>query len=200
VQEQSYYNLGNTQFEHGAALLGVDRARTIALWKAALHSYECALKLKSATDTKHNYDVVKRKLEELMRQQPDQNGNQGSSESGHGQSGANGQQSGAPSSDQTNNAGGQTGNPGNANHPTDQDKAGSGDKTTPPNNSSGLSGNPNLQAYSGQRSQDQQAPQIRSRQDAENLLDSLQGEEHHITARSYSSDGMAEPPPSGKDW
>jgi Ca-activated chloride channel family protein len=45
VQEQSYYNLGNAQYEHGTALQKVDRERTIELWKAALHSYENALKL-----------------------------------------------------------------------------------------------------------------------------------------------------------
>jgi Ca-activated chloride channel family protein len=199
VQEQSYYNLGNTQYEHGAALLKVDRARTIELWKSALRSYEDALKLKSATDTQHNYELVKRKLEELMRQQ--QGGNQGSSGPGQGQSG-----SGAPQSGQANSAGSK----GNAGSTGGQDNSGGGasgesndpSKNTngPPSSTPGNSANPNLQAYSGTRGQDLQDPQIRSRQDAENLLDSLQGEEKHITAHSYSSTGTLEPPPSGKDW
>ena len=188
VQEQSYYNLGNTQYQHGAALLKVDRARTIDLWKSALHSYESALKLKPAQDTQHNYDVVKRKLEELMREQ--QGGNQGSSGSGQGQSGNGAQSSGKPGSVDSSGSENKSGETS-----TRTDAASDGRNGQP-----GGSANPNLQVYSGTRSQDLQDPQIRSRQDAENLLDSLQGEEKHITARSFNSDGAAEPPPSGKDW
>ena len=97
LQEQSYYNLGNTQYQHGEALRQAGTSKTIKLWEAALHSYECALKLKPAGDTQHNYEVVKRKLEELKQQQP-QSGEKDSSDSGQGQSGnaqqGNGKQSG----------------------------------------------------------------------------------------------------------
>jgi Ca-activated chloride channel family protein len=200
LQEQSYYNLGNTQYQHGAALRDVDRPRTIELWKAALHSYECALKLRTAADSKHNYDFVKGKLDELMREKPTPNGDQGSSESGQGQSGTNGQQSSPSSPNPSSTASGNSGSNGSSGNPADQNKPGSGGQNAQPDNSTAISGNPNLQAYSGQQTQGPQEPQIRSRQDAESLLDSLQGEERHITARSYNSDGMAEPPPSGKDW
>jgi Ca-activated chloride channel family protein len=189
LQEQGYYNLGNSQYEHGAALLAVDKPRTIQLWKAALHSYECALKLKAAEDTQHNYDVVKRKLEELQQQQQ-QDQNQGGSGSGQGKSGSKGQQADAGNSGASGGNGANSGNPGDA---------ASGDNNAQPGSTT-TSANPNTQAYSSRRSQDQQDPQIRTRQDAENLLDSLQGEERHITARSYSNGGRVQPPPSGKDW
>ncbi|HEX4141412.1 MAG TPA: VWA domain-containing protein, partial [Candidatus Methylacidiphilales bacterium] len=198
VQEQSYYNLGNTQYEHGAALVKADRDRTIELWKAALHSYQNALQLKPAPDTQHNYDVVKRKLDELMKEQ--RGGNQGQSGSGQGQSGSGAQQSGQAGSSSSSGNGGTSGNQDNSGGTSNNNSAGAGEKNQQPGSNPGISGNPNLQAYSGTRGRDQQDPQIRSRQDAENLLDSLQGEERHITARSYSSNGTAEPPPSGKDW
>jgi hypothetical protein len=57
-----------------------------------------------------------------------------------------------------------------------------------------------MQAYSGTRSQDLNDPAIRSRADAENLLDSLKDDERHVTARSLNTDGQNAPPPSGKDW
>ena len=197
VQEQSYYNLGNTQYEHGVAMQQASRARTIELWKAALHSYECALKLNAAKDTQHNYDFVKRKLDELMQQQ-NQGGKQDSSDSGQGKSGSGGQQSGQSSDKDSTGKGGNTATPNDSS--TTSNDATSGNQNGQPSNPTNLSGNPNLQAYSGQRGQDQKDPQIRSRQDAENLLDSLQGEEKHITARNYTSGDATQPTPSGKDW
>jgi Ca-activated chloride channel family protein len=188
VQEQSYYNLGNAQYEHGAALEKVDRPRTIELWKAALHSYESALKLKPAPDTQHNYELVKRKLEDLMQQQ--QGGNQGQSGSGEGQSGGDSQQPGQP---------GSSGSNGNGNSSQNNSNNGSNDKNGQPNGNADNSADA-TRTYSGKRSQDQQDPQIRSRQEAEALLDSLQGQERRITARSYSSNGEVQLPPSGKDW
>jgi Ca-activated chloride channel family protein len=187
VQEQSYYNLGNAQYEHGVALQKVDRARTIELWKGALHSYESALKLKPAPDTQHNYEVVKKKLDELMRQQQ---GGKGQSGSGQGQSGDDSQQSGQP---------GSSGSNGNGDDSNNNSNDGSNDKDGRPNGNKDDSADA-TRTYSGKRSQDQQDPQIRSRQEAENLLDSLQGQERRITARSYSSNGEVQLPPSGKDW
>jgi hypothetical protein len=54
--------------------------------------------------------------------------------------------------------------------------------------------------YSGTRPQDQNVPLIRSRQEAEDLLDSVKGDERHITARALHGNGPNEPPPSQKDW
>jgi Ca-activated chloride channel family protein len=197
LQEQTYYNLGNTQYEHGAALRSVDTKRTIQLWRAALHSYECALKLKTAADTQHNYEVVKRKLEELQ-QQPQQGGDQPSSDSGQGKSGPNGQQSGQGQTEAGASQGG-AGNQGQSNGEQNGADSPNGANGNQASRSPGT-GQGKVQAYSGTRGQDLKDPQIRSRQEAENLLDSLAGEQKRISARSLSSDGENQPPPSGKDW
>ena len=199
LQEQTYYNLGNAQFQHGAIMLKANRTRTISLWEDALHSYTCALQLKAGADTQHNYDVVKRKLDELLQQQAQQGGNQGSSGSGHAPSGSNGQQpsdgtqSGSTGANQNGSQGQQAG--------AAQD---SGTTTTSGNDQQGGAqgnrANAPVQAYSGTRSQDLKDPQIRSRQDAENLLDSLKDGERRVTARTLGGDTAGEPPPSGKDW
>lgn len=198
LQEQTYYNLGNTQYLHGAAMQKANSQRTIELWKAALHSYECALKLKPGTDTQHNYDLVKQKLDELLQQKQQQGGNQDSSDSGQGQSSGKGKQGGKNQQPGQNDSnGGDSGNQGGS---TSQPDNASGGKNGQPSSAPGSNSNPALQAYSGARSQDLQDPQIRSRQDAENLLDSLKDTERHISARSLKSDGAAQSTPSGKDW
>jgi Ca-activated chloride channel family protein len=180
LQEQSYYNLGNAQFQHGAALVGVDPPRTIALWEAALHSYDAALHLSAAPDTQHNYDVVKRKLEELKQRQAQDKGSQESS------SGGEGQQGNGSATNPTNSGPSEPSNRPSANSPTQ-----------PPDTA--VTAN-EARTYSGTRPQDQNAPIIRSRQEAEYLLDSVKGDERHITARALHGNGPNEPPPSQKDW
>jgi len=204
VQEQSYYNLGNTEYRHGGALLAVDSGKTIQLWEDALHAYECALQLKPAADTQHNYEVVKRKLEQLKQQPPRQGGQ---SESSHGSEGESG--SGAPRPSDHGQAGaGEAGD----DHPSDAKKPGEAAGTQKtfdgatdgqagsPTTEAGTGANGTLKTYSGTRGEDLKDPAIRSRQEAENLLDSLKDDERHVTARALKSDGQNEPPPSGKDW
>jgi Ca-activated chloride channel family protein len=205
LQEQSYYNLGNTQYEHGAAMKKVSSRKTVKLWEAALHSYECALKLKESADTRHNYELVKKKLEEL-KQQRSQRGKKGSSGSGQGQSadGSQPQQGKNPppgsqdsdddsddDGDEPKDQGNQPGQPkDNASAKGGKDGQQQADATT----------NLPMRAYSGTRKQDLKDPGIKSRQDAENLLDSLKDDEHHVTARALTGNGQNAPPPSGKDW
>jgi Ca-activated chloride channel family protein len=202
LQEQSYYNLGNTKYEHGQALLAVDSSKTIKLWEDALRSYACALKLKSAADTRHNYEVVQRKLEQLKEQRMAQGQGQKDSDSGQGQAGpgaqpqpGNGLQPGQAIPDDSGR---------DKIYPQSQSGAsGQQEKTGSPNSdTNGQAGTANapLQAYSGTRSQDLKDPAIRSREDAENLLDSLKDDERHVTARTLATGGQNAPPPSGKDW
>ena len=203
LQEQSYYNLGNTQYEHGAALLQVSSSKTIKLWEDALHSYECALKLKMGRDTQHNYEVVKRKLEELKQQQQQQGGKQGSSESGQGESGDSSQEQGKSSQSGQTNSDQDRNNSGNQGDQTGEQKGTDGTNSGKAGRQEGANqtaANTPLRGYSGGRSEDLKDPEIRSRQDAENLLDSLKDDERHVTARSLKSNGENEPPPSGKDW
>lgn len=72
LQEQSYYNLGNTHFRLGEK--SSDPKGKQEQWEQAIHQYESALKLNTNdVDAKFNMDVVKTKLEELKQQQQQQN-------------------------------------------------------------------------------------------------------------------------------
>ena len=70
LQQDDYYNLGNTQYRLGQKTEKAHTQETIKTWEQAVQSYEAALQLKPAdTDAKYNRDLVKRKLEELKKQQ-----------------------------------------------------------------------------------------------------------------------------------
>jgi Ca-activated chloride channel family protein len=218
LQENTYYNLGNTQYQHGEALQKVDTKKTIALWEEALRSYDSALKLKNTTDAKYNYDVVKRKLEQLKQQQQQdqqqdqqqQDKNNSSKPDQKDQSGKNSPQNQGSQQQQQNQAGQNNSQNGGANSPSQQQP---GDKPDPAKQPGSESQDKNGQqssakdgkdtqqrAYSGTRGQDQQDPGIKTRQEAENLLDSLKDDEHQVTARSLNGENQPQPTPSGKDW
>ena len=68
LQEQSFYNLGNTHYRMGEE--EQDPSKKQANWEQAVSSYESALKLQANdSDARHNLEGVKRKLEELKQQQ-----------------------------------------------------------------------------------------------------------------------------------
>jgi Ca-activated chloride channel family protein len=70
LQQEAYYNLGNTQFRQGQQTMKTDPKKTIPVWQQALQSYEAALQLKpDDADAKYNRDIVKQKLEKLQQQQ-----------------------------------------------------------------------------------------------------------------------------------
>jgi Ca-activated chloride channel family protein len=73
LQQDNYYNLGNTQYRLGQKTEKSNPQETIKSWEAAVKSYEAALQLKTDdTDAKYNRDLVKKKLEELKKQQEQQ--------------------------------------------------------------------------------------------------------------------------------
>lgn len=217
LQEQTYYNLGNTQFRDGEAMEKVDTQKTTDLWEQALHSYDSALKLKTTADAKHNYEVVKERLEQLKKQQQQQqqqqNGQGSSDPNKNDQSGQDSQQNQGNASQQPQNQQGQN-NPQNGQNGS-QPQPQPGDKPDPnkpagaPNqdqngkqSSSGQSqGDTQARAYSGTRQLDKQDPGVKSREEAEALLDSLKDDERHVTAQSLNANNETPPPPpSGKDW
>ena len=68
LQEQGYYNLGNTHFRLGEK--SEDAKAKQQQWEQAMQHYESALKLDANdADAKFNLEVVKKKLEELKQQQ-----------------------------------------------------------------------------------------------------------------------------------
>ena len=77
LQQDDYYNLGNTQYRIGQKTEKANPQDTIKTWEQAVQSYEAALQLKADDgDAKYNRDLVKRKLEELKQQQQQQQPNQ----------------------------------------------------------------------------------------------------------------------------
>ncbi|MDZ4788437.1 MAG: VWA domain-containing protein [Blastochloris sp.] len=81
LQEKAYYNLGNAQFRAGETSLQKDREGTIKKWESALRSYQGALALeKENKNAKINYDLVKKRLDELKSQPPQNNEQKKSSE------------------------------------------------------------------------------------------------------------------------
>jgi Ca-activated chloride channel family protein len=195
LQENTYYNLGNTQFKHGEAMEKVDNKRTTDLWEQALHSYESALKLRESADTRYNYEVVKKKLEQLKQQQQQQQNknsqsqpNQKDQSNPSQQSGQGKDQSGQDSQQQQSGGQNQSGNSGPQKDAQQQPQS---DKNAPAQQ----------RARSDMREQDKRDPGIKSREDAEALLDSLKEDERHVTARTLNTNNdVMPPPPSGKDW
>ena len=71
LQEMAYYNLGNSNYRLGAGQLAPDKK--MALWHEAVQNYESALKLNPKdADAQFNHDLVKKQLEELKKQQKNQ--------------------------------------------------------------------------------------------------------------------------------
>jgi len=68
LQEQAYYNLGNTFYRLGEKTS--EPNAKIQTWEQSLQSYESALKLNEQdADAKFNKELVKKRLEELKQQQ-----------------------------------------------------------------------------------------------------------------------------------
>jgi Ca-activated chloride channel family protein len=73
VQQQAYYNIGNTQYRVGQKTEKTQPQTTIKTWQGAVQSYDAALKLKPAdADAKFNRDFVQKKLDQLQQQQRQQ--------------------------------------------------------------------------------------------------------------------------------
>ena len=71
VQQQAYYNRGNTRFLTGDSTEDPE-AKKLA-WENSLKDFESAMKLDAKdADAKHNYEFVKQKLEELKKQEQQQ--------------------------------------------------------------------------------------------------------------------------------
>jgi len=74
LQQQAYYNLGNSLFHLGEA--NPDPSKRTETWEQSLKSYQGTLNLNPTdADAKFNYQFVKKKLEELKQQQQQQKQN-----------------------------------------------------------------------------------------------------------------------------
>jgi len=79
LQQRALYNLGNAYYRAGEA--ASDPQGKISAWQEALKSFENARKLDANdADAEFNYELVKKKLEELKQQQQQQQKNQDKSD------------------------------------------------------------------------------------------------------------------------
>ncbi|MCE0497892.1 MAG: VWA domain-containing protein [Methylacidiphilales bacterium] len=210
LQEKSYYNLGNSQFKDGEAIQKVDTNKTIDLWQHALQSYESALKLRDSADTRHNHEIVKERLEQLKQQQQQQQQQNNPSQPQKDQSGKNSQPDKSQNNQQQQNQQNQQ-KPNNGQNQQPSQSSGNNQQQNQPdagkkdqNGQQQMDATAQQRAYSQARPEDKEDPVIKSRQEAEALLDSLKEDEGHITARSFNAlknnNEPPPPPPSGKDW
>jgi Ca-activated chloride channel homolog len=71
LQQRALYNLGNAYFRSGEAT--TEPQETVKQWEESLKSYDSARQLDpNDADAKYNYEVVKKRLEELKQQQQQQ--------------------------------------------------------------------------------------------------------------------------------
>ena len=70
LQQETYYNLGNTKYRLGQKTEKQNPQETIKTWEQAVKSYDAALQIKSDdADAKHNHDFVQHKIEQLKKQE-----------------------------------------------------------------------------------------------------------------------------------
>src|SRR5262245_26800615 len=70
LQQEAYYNLGNTKYRLGQKTEKENPQDTIKTWEQAVKSYDAALQIKASdSDAKHNRDFVQRKIDQLKKQE-----------------------------------------------------------------------------------------------------------------------------------
>jgi Ca-activated chloride channel family protein len=70
LQQEAYYNLGNTKYRLGQKTEKENPQNTIKTWEEAVKSYDAALQMKASdSDAKHNRDFVQRKIDQLKKQE-----------------------------------------------------------------------------------------------------------------------------------
>lgn len=217
LQQSAYYNLGNALFREGEKAVATDPQATIATWQQSLGAFDTALQLRPAdADAKFNRNVVKTRLDELRRQQQqqqkqqqnqngkddknqqqDQKDPQGQQNQQHKQ-GQQGQQNQQQHQQGQQNQQGQQGQQNQPSQQTTQNQPRQQPAGPTQPQSSQRPGQGPEQDEAG-AAQDIGKPDQLSRQEAEQLLDSVRGEERHLAAAVRN--GKPENPTAPlRDW
>src|SRR5262249_60307199 len=70
LQQEAYYNLGNTKYRLGQKTEKENPQDTIKTWEQAVKSYDAALQIKTDdADARHNRDFVQQKIEQMKKQE-----------------------------------------------------------------------------------------------------------------------------------
>lgn len=220
LQQQVFYNLGNSLFRQGQETLQADPAETVRTWKQALEAYDGCLALNPADqDAAFNRNLVRDKLEQLEQQLHDQQRQspQESSEEDQDSPGEpdSREQSGTDSAPPDQDEKGSP-NDQNAPEPEPQPAASGRDQTEPDNGQSPAGqptpstakGTPESSASSAPAAaagdaedtgeSGERAPLI-SRAEAEKLLQALQDEEGRLNLY-LPLEGSSEPKQTDRNW
>jgi len=228
VQEDAYYNLGNTLYRAGQKTEQSAPQETLQKWNDAVKAYDTALQLRADdADSKFNRDLVKRKIEALKQQQDQnkqqnkdqgqnqqQNKNQRQSQNQSQQSQNQSQQN--PNQDQQQGKGsgqppgrppGQSpGQPPGQPPPPNADGSNAADQPSknagqPPAAPKDGQGQGQGAGGEEQSADNQRVPGQMTREEARELLDSVKGDEHHSLGVPVAQRGAVEPPDKPfKNW
>src|SRR5215472_13551158 len=70
LQQEAYYNLGNTKYRLGQKIEKENPQETIKAWEEAVKSYDAALQIKAGdAEAKHNRDFVQQRIEQLKKEE-----------------------------------------------------------------------------------------------------------------------------------
>ena len=211
LQQSAYYNLGNALFRQGEKSVATDPQSTIATWQQSLGAFDTALQLKpSDADARFNRNVVQTRLDDLRRQQQQQKQQQNQSGADdknkqQDQKDQNGQQTQPQNQqgqqdphNQQQNQQGQQGQQKQQNQQTTQNQPGP-QPVGPTKPESGQRPEQGPEHSEAAAAQDIGKPDQLSRLEAEQLLDSVRGEERHLAAavRNGKPENPAAPV---RDW
>ena len=211
LQQDSYYNLGNTQYRLGQKTETTNPQQTIPVWQQAIQSYEAALQLKADdVDARYNRDLVKKKLEQLQKQQQDKKNKDQKSKDQKKPEQAKQNQKDQGQKDQDQKKQGQ---PQQAGHQPQQPKPDSGKAQQDQQGQAGpqpQAPQPNGQDHantqptkdgSQESAEAQRVPGQMSREEAKALLDSAKGDEYRLPAVPLARNAFKDDnKPPLKDW
>jgi Ca-activated chloride channel homolog len=226
VQQDAYYNLGNTLYRSGQKTEQSSPQETLQKWNEAVKAYETALQMRADdADSKYNRDLVKRKIEALQQQQNQKNqGNQQDKNQNPNQGGKQ-----PPNQNQNQNSDQKQNPDKNPNKDPNQGQNQPGNpqqgKNQPPDPSSGQppgqdpkqgqggapppcgGAEPPPQPQNGgqpgdpQAADNQRVPGQMTREEARELLDSVKGDEHRSMPIASMQRGAVQPPDKPfKNW
>jgi Ca-activated chloride channel family protein len=206
LQQSAYYNLGNALFRQGEKVVTTDPQSTIATWQQSLGAFDTALQLKpSDADAKFNRDVVKTRLDELRRQQQQQQQQQQQNQNQNGKDDKDKPQDQKDHKGQQSQNGQQNQRNQQQNQQQNQQgqQAQQGQQGPPPAGptkpQSGQRPGEGPERSDAAAAQDIGKPDQLSPLEAEQLLDSVKGEERHLAAAARN--GKPENPAAPlRDW
>ncbi len=221
MQEDAYYNLGNSLYRTGQKTEQTSPQDTLQKWNDAVKAYETALQLRANdADSKYNRDLVKRKIDALKQQQ-NQNNQQNKNQSkdqnkdqNQGQGPQQNQQNDRQNNQQQNKGQPPNSDPGQSQtqpppqtpkqdlgQPPKQDP-GQRQGQAPPQPSPGESKSDQQGSGEDARAADnQRLPGQMTREEARELLDSVKGDEHQSPLITSTQRGAAQPPDKAfKNW